>query len=208
MSPEMRIIAGALKGRKISTLSGGYRPTTGIVKKSLFDVIGRDVEDATFLDLFAGAGAVGIEALSRGAGHVCFVESHFSAVIVLGKNLEKLSIEPSDYDIISLDYSRALDQLREKRREFDLIYVDPPYQTIVPKRILSDLAFSRVLTDDGIIVYEAAQLEARDILKTIPPELYPLRESVHGGTALIYIRWRESEKESMERQQKQQIQGI
>ena len=189
----MRIIAGACKGHKISTFGGGYRPTSGIIKKSLFDIIAAVVEGSRFLDIFAGSGAVGLEALSRGAEFTCFIENHKSRVNVLRENIERLGFDESSYEILPMDYAYALQSLLERRETFDIIFIDPPYSTIMPGRILGEIVASRVLASDGIIVLEGARKDSRKTLDAMPEELYPVREQDHGGTALIFFRWRESE---------------
>ena len=193
MSPELRIIAGIFKGRKISSVASGYRPTAAIVKKSLFDMLGEDVRDSRFLDLFSGTGAVGLEALSRGAGFVCFVENDWSRIKVLNENLKKLEIDSGSFEIMGRDYIPALQQMKDTGETFDIIYIDPPYHGTIPRRILGDVVTSKVLAEDGLIVYEAARNDSREILTTAPGELYPLKERDHGGTALLFFRWRELE---------------
>jgi len=189
----MRIGGGTWKGRKISSFGGGYRPTSGIVKKSLFDTLGEGIEGSRFLDVFAGAGAVGLEALSRHADFVCFIENDNSRVNVLKRNLEKLGVEQGLWEILALDYSRALGLLRDRGETFDYLFVDPPYDGPPPQRILGDIVASRTLAEDGVVVFEAARKVGRSLLENAPVELYPLRERLLGGTALIFFRWRRSQ---------------
>ena len=188
----MRIIGGTYKGHRISTFGGGYRPTSGIIKKSLFDIIAAEVESSRFLDIFAGSGAVGLEALSRGAEYVCFIENHHSRVNVLRENIQKLGIDKSCCEILPMDYAYALQALLGRREKFDIIFIDPPYSTIMPGRILGEVVASHVLAPDGIIILEGARKDSRKTLDAMPEELYPVREQDHGGTALIFFRWRDS----------------
>lgn len=194
MSPEIRIGGGTWKGRKIYTFSGGYRPTTALVKKSLFDTIGVEIEGSRFLDLFAGAGAVGIEALSRGASFVTFIENDLARIKILERNMERLEIERKSVEILPMDYSYALTKLRGREVSFDFIYTDPPYDVTVPQRILGNIVASRVLAEDGLLIYETVRNDVRDILEKAPQEIYPVRERDHGGTALLIFRWRDAEK--------------
>lgn len=194
MSPEIRIGGGDWKGRKVRTILGDYRPTTGIIKKSLFDSISGDINDARFLDLFAGTGAVGIEALSRGAEFAAFVENEWAQIRALQQNLNNLDADRNSYEIVAMDYAYALSKLRERDVRFDFIYADPPYGAILPRQVLGNIAASGVLDDDGLLIYEASVKEVRDILETVPEELYPVRERKHGGTALLVFRWRNAEK--------------
>jgi len=194
MSPEMQIIAGIYKGHKISTFGSGYRPTTGIVRKSFFDIIASKIEGSRFLDLFAGSGAVGLEALSRSAAYVCFVENNRSRANVLRENAGKLGVDESSLEIIVNDYAYALQGLMERRKTFDIIFVDPPYSTIQPGRILGEIVASKILAPDGLLILETARKDSRKTLDVMPEELYPLREQDHGDTALIFFRWQEGEK--------------
>lgn len=188
----MRIIGGSYKGHRITSFGGGYRPTSGIIKKSLFDILTTEIEDSRFLDIFAGSGAVGLEALSRGAEYVCFIENHKSRINVLRENTERLGIASSNYEILPMDYAYALQALLERREMFDIIFIDPPYSAIMPGRILGEVVESRVLAPDGILVLEGARKDSRKTLDAMPEELYPVREQDHGGTALIFFRWRDT----------------
>ena len=190
----MRINGGMWKGRRITTFSGDYRPTTGIIKKSLFDSIGADIEGSRFLDLFAGSGAIGIEALSRGAEFVTFIESEWPHVKTIQKNLNKLEAERISYEIIPMDYKFALSKLREREAGFGYIYCDPPYEGFISRQILGNVVTSGVLAKNGFLIYESARKDVRDILENLPNELYPVREREHGGTALLIIRWSDAEK--------------
>ncbi|HDS30832.1 MAG TPA: 16S rRNA (guanine(966)-N(2))-methyltransferase RsmD [Firmicutes bacterium] len=192
MSPDIRIGSGKFKGRKIFSFGRGYRPTSGIVKKSLFDTIGPDLENSSFLDLFAGSGAIGLEALSRGARTVCFVENEINRVETIRRNLQRLEIGNGMFEILALDYSKALGILRERKMKFEYIFIDPPYKNTEPVRILGDLAASTVLADDGEIIYETELKNARNVAQAAARDFWPLKEKVHGGTALIFLRRREN----------------
>ena len=190
MTPEIRIGSGQFKGQRISSRGAGYRPTSGIVKKSLFDILADDLDESRFLDLFAGSGAVGVEALSRGAKYVCFVECNASRVNVIKKNIEKMGIAKEFVEVLQMDYALALELLRKRKASFDLIYVDPPYGELEPARILGDIATSRVLSEDGAVIFESTKRDVRKIIESIPESLYPFRERALGSTALIFLRWR------------------
>jgi 16S rRNA (guanine966-N2)-methyltransferase len=182
----------------VHTQAGDYRPTTGLVKKSLFDTLSDEIEGSRWLDLFSGSGAVGLEALSRGAAFVAFVDMSPVRLTILRKNLESLGIDGTASRIIPMDYQDALERLRRQREQFDFVFVDPPYGKIDPAAILGDIVTSGILADDGLVVYEVDKRGAGDVIKSIPPELYPLRERVLGGTALLFLRWRESHLKSSE----------
>jgi len=121
----MRIIAGSLKGRRLTSPKwDGLRPTSDRLRETLFNVLGPSVQGARVLDAYAGTGAVGIEALSRGASHVTFVESDRRAVELIAANLAHCGVNDG-YAIIRVDFARA--QPRLQGAEFDIIFLDPPY---------------------------------------------------------------------------------
>jgi 16S rRNA (guanine966-N2)-methyltransferase len=146
----MRIIAGSHKGHRIAAPKGSEtRPTSDRVRESAFNLIG-PVDGAEVLDLFAGSGAMGLEALSRGAARATFVESSREACRVINANLDKLGLRAT---VLCQDASRAVAQ---ERGTFDLVLCDPPYGT-VPGTLLRDLA--RLVRDDGLLVWESASRE-------------------------------------------------
>ncbi len=121
----MRVIAGTMRGRKLCSPGRGLtlRATSDKVKEALFNIIAPQIEGAEFLDLYAGSGAVGIEAVSRGAKRVVFVEQDRKNVALLKKNLSLCS----DEDDITLFEGAAADFLRNNRGPFDIVFIDPPY---------------------------------------------------------------------------------
>lgn len=190
MSRGLRIGGGKYKGRLIASSGGDYRPTSAIVKKSLFDSIGDDISCSYFLDMFAGCGAVGLEAISRGAGFVCFIENHPQRLSTLRLNLDRLKVPESTAAIFGMDYSSGIHMLSLKKMEFDFIYIDPPYDNLAPVRILSQTATALILKKTGLIIYETFRHDARKVAESTPEMLYPVRERVLGSTALIFFRWR------------------
>jgi len=123
----MRVIAGRLGGRRLTSPRGRVtRPTSDRVKEALFALLG-DVEAAVVLDLFAGSGGLGIEALSRGASRVVFVERSAVAVRALRANLADLEIAPADAEVRHADARGALRTARERKETYDLVFIDPPY---------------------------------------------------------------------------------
>lgn len=145
----MRIIAGSHRSRRIEAPKGAHtRPTSDRVRENAFNLIG-PVDDAAVLDLFAGSGAMGLEALSRGAATCTFVENDKDACRVINENLDTLKLHAM---VLCQDATRAVAQ---ERRQFDLILCDPPYDVDATK-----LPFARLLTDDGVLVYESSGREA------------------------------------------------
>jgi 16S rRNA (guanine966-N2)-methyltransferase len=125
----MRIIAGKYRSRQIQTVAGNdVRPTTDMLRETLFNVVAaaRPTEDTVWLDVYAGSGAVGIEALSRGARQVYFIESSRKAVTVIRRNLDALKIE-SGFEVIERDADAALRRLDSQAIACDVCFIDPPY---------------------------------------------------------------------------------
>ena len=144
----MRIIAGTHRGQRIAAPRGrDTRPTSDRVRENAFNLIG-PVDDAVVLDLYAGSGALGLEALSRGAATAVFVENDREACRTIDANLDKLKLKGS---VIRQDAARALAQ---ERRSYDLILCDPPYDSGDLERIAPHLA--RLLSPDGVLVYESS----------------------------------------------------
>ena len=151
----MRIIAGSRKGSRISAPKGvDTRPTGDRVREAAFNLIG-PVDDASVLDLFAGSGAMGMEALSRGACSAVFVESDREACRAIDRNLEKLGLTGAR--VVCDDVLRFL--ARERSR-YDLVLVDPPYEMVESLQMTLSTYLPAVLAEDGLIVFESSsQLE-------------------------------------------------
>lgn len=150
----MRVIAGRLRGRRLRSVPGWTtRPTTGRARAALFDWIGPDIREARVLDLFAGTGAIGVEALSRGASHVTFVERDRRVRSVLEENLESLGLVPMAR-VLALDFHRAVRRLVREGQPYDLLFADPPYGTGWIRRVLHPEALPRLLDSEGALVVE------------------------------------------------------
>lgn len=148
----MRVIAGAFKGRNLkSPPSMQVRPTSDRLRETLFNVIAAHVPDARFLDLCAGSGAVGIEALSRGAAHATFVDRSRRSCQLIESNLELCRVPEEQRDIYCSEASEFLRQWDGDK--WDLVFLDPPYKMDY-LRILQRLSSSPVLNDDGLLVVE------------------------------------------------------
>lgn len=152
----MRVIAGSAKRLQLKTISGlDTRPTTDRIKETLFNMIAPGLYDCAFLDLFAGSGAIGIEALSRGAKEAVFVEQSPKAVQCIQENLRHTHLEQKA-TVLKEDVIGALRRM-EGRRRFDFIFMDPPYHQEWEYRVLKELAASRLLDKDTLIIVEAAK---------------------------------------------------
>jgi 16S rRNA (guanine966-N2)-methyltransferase len=174
----MRIIAGTRKGAKIFAPKGrSTRPTGDRVREAAFRLIG-PVDGAVVLDLFAGSGAMGLEALSREAARAVFVESDREACRAIERNLEKLAL--SGAEIVRTDARRALAADAAAGRRYDLILVDPPYEDYPELQKTLAIYLPRLLEPGGVVVVET---EAR-----IEPELpLPLRTSRRYGSARLTL---------------------
>ncbi|BAD40423.1 16S rRNA (guanine(966)-N(2))-methyltransferase RsmD [Symbiobacterium thermophilum] len=181
----MRVITGSAKGRPLKTVkSRAVRPTSDRVKESLFNIIGSRVVDADFLDLFAGSGAVGIEALSRGARACVFVELQTAHLKVVADNLRTTGLA-GRAELIRRDARAALVDLAHRGRRFDFIFVDPPYgQDLVPA-VLALIDGHGVLAEDGWVICEH---HAKDPVPAAAGGLYRFREVLFGETMLSIYR--------------------
>lgn len=149
----MRIISGKYKGKKIEGYDiEGTRPTQDRVKESLFAMIQNDIYDTTVLDLFAGSGNLGIEALSNGSKLAYFVDNNSKCCEVLKKNLK--SINEDNNKVLNSDYKKALDYFKDNKITFDIIFLDPPYNLDCLDFILEKVIEYNLLNKDGIIVCE------------------------------------------------------
>ncbi len=157
----MRVVAGKFGGRKLAALRGmKMRPTSDRLRETLFNILGPTVQNSVFLDLFAGTGAVGIEALSRGARQAIFVEFHAAAAALIRKNLKSLGIA-TGAEIIFGDAGRALERLELRRGHVDLVYLDPPYElSRAYDETLDFLGAANLLTPRGCVVAEHASRRA------------------------------------------------
>ena len=154
----MKIISGKYKGRVLEGFDiAGTRPTMDRVKESLFAMIQSYLEDATVLDLFAGSGNLGIEALSEGAKEIYLVDKNKKACQVIKRNINKIGIEASD--IFCGDYKSALKKYQEQSIKFDIIFLDPPYQTDLVKKSIEIIEKYELLSKNGIIVAESNTLD-------------------------------------------------
>ena len=177
---QMRIIAGTAKGMTLFSVKGdGTRPTTDFVKENLFNIIRDDLRGEDFLDLFTGTGAVGIEALSRGARAACFVDISPKSLAVVKRNLEKAGFGARAL-VVKGDASRAVNKLAG--RKFKLIFLDPPYFVDLAEKSLGMIVQQDILARDGYIVLEMSKEEAVPMVGG----LVVLREKEYSGTRLVF----------------------
>lgn len=183
---EMRVIAGKFKSRRLRTLHGRLlRPTSDRLRETLFDILGDTVQDSVFVDLFAGTGAIGIEAVSRGAEHVVLVEKHVPAVKLIRENLKSLGIG-SEAEILPIDAIRGLEKLTSQHVYADFIFLDPPYaQADEYERALEFIGSAEMLSAGGLVIAEhAKKLE----LPLFAETLERTRVVAQGDSALSFYR--------------------
>ena len=174
----MRVITGIARGRKLKELPGlDTRPTTDKVKESVFNIVQFDVEGRRVLDLFAGTGQLGIEALSRGAASCTFVDVRKEAAAVVRENLAHTKLA-EQARVIQGDYLAFLTGCREK---FDLVFLDPPYHGDLLEKALETIAKIDIMTENGIIVCESA---AEEVLPELAAPYEKGREYRYGKIKL------------------------
>ncbi|RDV84485.1 16S rRNA (guanine(966)-N(2))-methyltransferase RsmD [Ammonifex thiophilus] len=179
----MRVIGGEAKRCRLATLKGkDLRPTSERVKEALFNILANRVPGSRFLDLFAGTGGIGIEALSRGAESAVFVERDPRAVKLIRENLERTGLS-NRAQVYGRDVLSLLPYLARKKERFDLVYIDPPYQRGYEKKVLRLLAELDLLEAEGLVVVESSARE-------LPPDkvhrLVLKRRERYGDTALSF----------------------
>ena len=156
----MRIISGTSKGRRLVTPRGySLRPTSDRMKESVFNILGKEVENKVVLDLFAGTGNLGIEALSRGAKKAVFVESGRQALRLIQRNLSQCGMEGQS-EIVPKDANRAIGNLEQKGEVFDLILMDPPYGKGMVRKTLAKLTSHRIYHEGSILVVQHDRRES------------------------------------------------
>lgn len=152
----MRVISGKARSLKLKSVDGmNTRPTTDRIKETLFNIIGYRVLESNFLDLFSGSGAIGIEALSRGAHKAWFVENNRAALNCIRDNLKFTKLE-SDAEIFSVSAIDALAKLENSEITFDIVFMDPPYNKSFEKGILIFLSKSVLINKSSTIIVEAS----------------------------------------------------
>ncbi|WP_409305311.1 16S rRNA (guanine(966)-N(2))-methyltransferase RsmD [Peribacillus sp. SCS-155] len=150
----MRVVSGTCKGRPLKSVPGaGTRPTTDKVKEALFNIIGPYFEGGTVLDLFAGSGGLGIEALSRGIDHAIFVDKEYKAVQTVKANLDACGFTDRA-EVYRNDSERALKAIIKRELRFSLIMLDPPYKKQKLVKLLEEIHKENLLEESGIIVCE------------------------------------------------------
>ncbi len=178
----MRITAGKFKNKQIKTIDSDLiRPTLSKIRESLFNVLQNEIEGAIFLDLFAGSGIVGIEAASRGASEVIFIEKNPKHYNLLKENL---SVTEFEHKVFLGDSVNIIEKFEEK--SFDIIFSDPPYKTDLNNKILEIISRKKLLKENGWLVLECNKTE--DFTDNINQNGFELiKEKIYGDTKVLYL---------------------
>lgn len=178
----MRVISGSARGKKLLCAEGrDIRPTLDRVKESIFNMIAFDVPDSSILDLFSGSGALGIEALSRGAKNAIFVDNSPASLDVTEKNLNMTHLS----DKATLVKQDALDFVKNTNQKFDIIFLDPPYESSVYEDIIYEISRRGILKPSGSLIIEA------DNVLTPPFSYEPFktfREKKYGRVKILIMK--------------------
>jgi len=181
----MRVIGGKFRSRRLKSPGKlRLRPTSDPLRETLFNVLGPEIQDSLFIDLYAGTGAIGIEAISRGAREVIFVEAHPSTARLIRENLSSLAVQGAE--VIEGDTIGALERIAQRRLVADFIFLDPPYErTEEQLRVLEFLDASHLVAPYGMVIVEhSVKTEMPDRLDRL--ELVRLLEQ--GDAALSFYR--------------------
>ncbi len=180
----MRIISGKARGTKLYTLEGeNTRPTLDRVKESVFNIIQNEIQDCIFLDLFSGSGAIGLEAISRGAKKAILCDSSKEAISVIEKNIQKTHCEKY-IELYCEKYDFALkNRIKEK---VDIVYIDPPYKTDFAYKSIVLLLERELLKEQSIVIIETDQEEVIDDIKQLDIEIISQRK--YGRAHIIFLK--------------------
>ena len=179
----MRVIAGKARSMPLKTLEGTQtRPTQDRIKETIFNVLQNDIVNSVFIDLFSGSGSIGIEALSRGAKKVYFIEKNNKACSIIKDNISFTKLEENAI-VVSKDALSALSMINEEH--VDIIYMDPPYSEAYEEKILEFLGELRFITKDTIIVIEAALKTDFDFVKNTDFEI--VKEKLYKTNKHVFV---------------------
>ena len=178
----MRVIAGSAKRIPLAAPKGkNTRPTSDRAKEGLFNIIAHRIADSCFLDLFCGSGAIGIEALSRGAKHVTFVDHSPASISVLNLNLDKTGLRKQAWYLCT-KVEDAIRRLANEDACFDMIFLDPPYGCDYEEDVLSQIVSTGILSGGGTIVAETDS----KLIDNIPSSLYLYDVRTYGLTNFLF----------------------
>ncbi len=183
---DLRIIGGTARGRRIRSVPGDTtRPITDKVREALFNIIGPDIQESAFLDLFAGTGSVGIEALSRGAGYACFIEKSHQAAAIIRENLKTTGLDGNSR-VVQTDAFASLE--RAVDRPFDYVYVAPPqYKEMWSRALMSLERHLEWLAEDAWVIVQIHPVEYSPVGDELPlTHLVEFDQRSYGSTLLVF----------------------
>lgn len=185
----MRIIAGEYASRHLETLKGdATRPTLDKVKEAIFSSLGTYFEGGSILDLYAGSGVIGLEAISRGMDSAFFCDTNPKAIEVIKKNINALGVKDACV-VWKIDALKALKKLQEQQKQFDLIYLDPPYAKQTNQEVLNRIEEYGLLKEHGRIVIEAEKEDERPL---DTDTIHFQKEVIYGMSIIRYYRKEEN----------------
>ena len=181
----MRVIAGSARRLLLKTVDGmETRPTTDRIKETLFNMLQNDLYGARFLDLFAGSGALGLEAVSRGAELAVLVDQSKEAAQCIRRNIEKLRFQ-AKVELLNCDWKQAVSKLAREGRRFELVFLDPPYRMDDLGPLCGELAAAGLLAPEAIIVWE----RRTGTEKTLPSAFALFKQRAYGDTEMLLYRY-------------------
>lgn len=186
----MRVISGKVKGsRLIAPNNMNVRPTTDRIKEAIFSSIQGYIEGSTVLDLFAGTGSLGIEALSRGASKVYFADNSKDSIAIINENLMKTKLEQQS-EVLFMDAKLAMNKIAREGVELDVVFLDPPYGKDILESIMTELIDSKLVKNDTIIITE----HEKDIsLKDKMKSFYKFKEKKYGKIIISFFKSEEAD---------------
>ena len=188
----MRIIAGTYASRRLETLKGqATRPTLDKVKEAVFSALGGMFDGGTMLDLYAGSGAIGLEAVSRGMNQAVLVDQSHAAAEIIRKNIALLGCQKQTR-LLAMNDRKALSLLAKEGMQFDLVYLDPPYEKQHNEEVMTYLVEHGMLKNGARVVIEAKKEE--NYTQTFGPLQYQ-KEKVYGIMKITYYRFEQSDPE-------------
>ena len=178
----MRVISGVLKGRKIEGYDiEGTRPTMDRVKESVFGSIQDYIKDSIVLDLFAGSGNLGIEAISNGSKYCYFIDNNVKCINIINKNINNFNIKDKA-SVLNMDYNKGIKYFSENNIKFDIIFVDPPYDYNNINKCIRKILEYNILNKNGLLV-----LEFRSDKIDIDEKIFKIKKNKKYGDKYIYI---------------------
>ena len=182
----MRIIGGLMRGTKLYTLEGeNTRPTLDRVKESLFNILNFKLQDAVVLDLFSGSGALGLEAISRGAKKAVLCDASKAAYKIILSNVDKTKVAEK-VKVYNIDYEKCLNKLADEKYKFDIIFLDPPYESEYYEKSLEKIYELDLLAEDATIILETDDRD-RIISNIDNNKYYICDERKYGRATLVFL---------------------